>query len=179
MSERLDGTSAPGVSSVGRINGGLTPGVSTDGRINGGLDFQNAVVFNGVPIAFAEFQGRQYFINPPSDMVKEFTVLQGAFSAQYGLGQGVAQYQLQSGTNAIHGSSFGVYRDAFFDAAGAVNDVNPNNRGIIGEPNTDHEIDWGFSAGGPVRIPKLYEGRDKTFWFASIEKFRQASGSLR
>ena len=59
---------------------------------------------------------------------------------------------------------------------GAVNDVNPNNRGIIGEPNTDHEIDWGFTAGGPLRIPKLYNGRDKTFWFASIEKFRQASG---
>ena len=170
-----DGLSSPGVSSIGRINGGLTPGVSTDGRIDGGLDFQNEVVFNGVPIAFAEFQGRQYFINPPFDMVKEFTVLQGAFSAQYGLGQGVAQYQFQSGTNKIHGNSFGVYRDAFFDAPGAVNDVNPNDRGIIGEPNTDHEIDWGFSAGGPLRIPKLYDGHDKTFWFVSLEKFREAS----
>ena len=171
-----DGLSAPGVSSIGRINGGLTPGVSTDGRIDGGLDFQNEVVFNGVPIAFAEFQGRQYFINPPFDLVKEFTVLQGAFSAQYGLGQGVAQYQFQSGTNKIHGNAFGVYRDAFFDAPGAVNDVNPNDRGIIGRPNTDHEIDWGFTAGGPLRIPKLYDGHDKTFWFASIEKFREATG---
>ena len=170
-----DGTSAPGISSVGRINGGLTPGVSTDGRINGGLDFQNEVVFNGVPIAFAEFQGRQYFINPPFDMVKEFTVLQGAFSAQYGLGQGVAQYQLQSGTNRIHGNSFGVYRDSFFDAAGAVNDVNPNNRGIIGEPNTDHEIDWGFTAGGPVRIPKLYEGREQDIL---VREHRKVSRSL-
>jgi hypothetical protein len=170
-----DGASAPGVSSVGRINGGLTPGVSSDGRINGGVDFQNEVVFNGVPIAFAEFQGRQYFINPPFDMVKEFTVLQSAFSAQYGLGQGVAQYQFQSGTSKIHGNTFAVYRDAFFDAAGAVNGVNPNDRGIIGKPNTDHEVDWGFTVGGPLRIPKLYPGRDKTFWFASIEKFRQTS----
>src|SRR5712671_749196 len=138
----------------------LAPGVTGDSfshRINGGLDFQNEVVFNGVPIAFAEFQGRQYFINPPFDLVKEFTVLQGAFSAQYGLGQGVTQYQFQSGTNKIHGNSFGVYRDAFFDAPGAVNDVNPNDRGIIGEPNTDHETDWGFTAGGPVRIPHLYD----------------------
>jgi hypothetical protein len=170
-----DGASAPGVSSVGRINGGLTPGVSTDGRINGGLDFQNEVVFNGVPIAFAEFQGRQYFINPPFDMVKEFTVLQSAFSAQYGLGQGVAQYQFQSGTSKIHGNAFAVYRDAFFDAPGAVNDVNPNDRGVIGKPNKDHEVDLGFTAGGPLRIPKLYSGHDKTFWFASIEKFRQTS----
>ncbi len=170
-----DGASSPGVSSATRLRGGLTPGVSTDGRIDGGLDFQNEVVFNGVPIAFAEFQGRQYFINPPFDMVKEFTVLQGAFSAQYGLGQGVTQYQFQSGTSKIHGNAFGVYRDAFFDAPGAVNGVNPNGRGIFGEPNTDHETDLGFSAGGPVRIPKVYGGHGKTFWFASIENFRQAS----
>jgi len=170
-----DGASARGVSSIGRISGGLTPGVSTDGRINGGVDFQNEVVFNGVPIAFSEFQGRQYFINPPFDMVKEFTVLQSAFSAQYGLGQGVAQYQFQSGTSKIHGNTFAVYRDAFFDAAGAVNDVNPNDRGIIGKPNTDHEVDWGFTVGGPLRVPKLSGGHDKTFWFASIENFRQAS----
>ena len=155
---------------------GLAPGVSPDGRIDGGLDFQNEVVFNGVPIAFAEFQGRSYFINPPFDLVKEFTVLQGAFSAQYGLAHGVAQYQFQSGTNAIHGNTFAIYRDAFFDAAGAFNNVNPNNRGVIGEPNTDHEFDWGFTAGGPLRIPKLYNGRNRTFWFASIEKFHQAFG---
>jgi len=152
----------------------LVPGVSRDARIDGGLDFQNEVVFNGVPIAFAEFQGFQYFINPPFDLVKEFTVLQGAFSAQYGLAHGVAQYQFQSGTNAIHGNTFATYRDAFFDAPGAFNGVNPNNRGVIGEPNTDHEFDWGFTAGGPLRIPKLYDGGNRTFWFASIEKFRQA-----
>ena len=58
---------------------------------------------------------------------------------------------------------------------GAVNGVNPNDRGIIGEPNTDHEVDWGFTAGGPLRIPRLHSGHDKTFWFASIEKFRQTS----
>ena len=49
----------------------LVPGVSRDARIDGGLDFQNEVVFNGVPIAFAEFQGFQYFINPPFDLVRE------------------------------------------------------------------------------------------------------------
>src|SRR5438105_6931547 len=75
----------------------LAPGVTGDSfshRINGGLDFQNEVVFNGVPIAFAETQGFQFYINPPYESLKEFTVLQGSFSAQYGLSQGVAQYQL-------------------------------------------------------------------------------------
>jgi hypothetical protein len=157
----------------------LAPGVTGDSfshRINGGLDFQNEVVFNGVPIAFAETQGYQYYINPPFELVKEFTVLQGSFSAQYGLSQGVAQYQFKSGTNSIHGDAFAVYRDAFFDAAGAVYNVNPNNQGIIGKPKTDHEINYGFTAGGPVLLPKLYHGKDKTFWFFSLEKFRQAHG---
>ncbi len=157
----------------------LAPGVTGDSfshRINGGLDFQNEVTFNGVPIAFAETQGFQHYINPPYESVKEFTVLQGSFSAQYGLSQGVAQYQFKSGTNKIHGDVFGIYRDAFFDAAGAFNDVNGNNAGAIGAPNADHEINWGFSAGGPVLFPKLYHGKDKTFWFMSLEKYRQAFG---
>jgi hypothetical protein len=152
----------------------LAPGVTGDSfshRINGGLDFQNEVVFNGVPIAFAETQGFQFYINPPYESLKEFTVLQGSFSAQYGLSQGVAQYQLKSGTNKIHGDVFGIYRDAYFDAAGAFNDVNKN-----GVPDADHEINWGFTAGGPVLLPKLYHGKDKTFWFMSLDKFRQASG---
>ena len=157
----------------------LAPGVTGDSfshRINGGLDFQNEVVFNGVPIAFAETQGYQFYINPPFESLKEFTVLQGSFSAQYGLSQGVAQYQLKSGTNAIHGDVFAIYRDAFFDAAGAFNDVNGNNAGVIGAPNADHEINWGFTAGGPVLFPKLYHGKDKTFWFMSLDKYRQAFG---
>lgn len=157
----------------------LAPGVTGDSfshRIDGGLDFQNEVVFNGVPIAFAETQGFQFYINPPFESLKEFTVLQGSFSAQYGLSQGVAQYQLKSGTNNIHGDVFAIYRDAFFDAAGAFNDVNGNNAGVIGAPNADHEINWGFTVGGPVLLPKLYHGKDKTFWFASLDKYRQAFG---
>src|SRR5437879_5734168 len=157
----------------------LAPGVTGDSfshRIDGGLDFQNEVVFNGVPIAFAETQGYQFYINPPFESLKEFTVLQGSFSAQYGLSQGVAQYQLKSGTNAIHGDAFAIYRDAFFDAAGAFNDVNGNNAGVIGAPNADHEINWGFTAGGPVLFPNLYHGKDKTFWFMSLDKYRQAHG---
>ena len=157
----------------------LAPGVtgsSFSHRIDGGLDFQNEVVFNGVPIAFAETQGFQFYINPPYELVKEFSVLQGAFSAQYGLAHGVAQYQFKSGNNAIHGDVFGIYRDSFFDAPGAVFDVNPNNEGKIGRPASDVERDWGFSAGGPVFFPKLYHGKDKTFWFASLDKYRQALG---
>ena len=70
----------------------LAPGV-TGGtfshRINGGVDFQNEVVFNGVPMSQPETQGFQTIWNPPFELVTEFNVLRSSFSAQYGLAQGV------------------------------------------------------------------------------------------
>ena len=133
-------------------------------------------MFNGVPEAFSETAGFTTWNQPPYDSIKDVDILTGSFSAQYGLGQGVEQYRTKSGTNAIHGNAFFFYRDAYFDAPGAVNDINPNNNGVVGAPNTDHETDWGFSLGGPVLLPKIYNGRNKTFWFFSIDKYRFAQG---
>jgi hypothetical protein len=157
----------------------LTPGVTGDGfshRINGGVDQQTEVMFNGVPEAFSETAGFTTWNQPPYDSIKDVAVLTGTFSAQYGLGQGVEQYNTKSGSNALHGDAFFFYRDAYFDAPGAYNDINPNNKGVLGAPNTDHETDWGFSLGGPVVLPKIYNGRNKTFWFFSIDKYRFARG---
>ena len=157
----------------------LAPGVTGGGfshRINGGVDEQTEVMFNGVPEGFSETAGFTSWNQPPYDSIKDVDVLTGTFSAQYGLGQGVEQYRAKSGTNQIHGDAFGFYRDAFFDAPGAFNDIFGNNVGKADAPNTDHEIDWGFSAGGPVILPKLYDGKNKTFWYFSWDKYRQAFG---
>lgn len=164
----------------------LAPGVSGgqfSHRINGGLDFQNEVIFNGVVAVQSETQGFQSYINPPFELVNEFTVLQGAFSAQYGLSQGVAQYQFHSGTNKLHGDAFGIFRNNYFDAAGAVANFNAEVNSALVGPNdpashakapVDHETDAGFSLGGPVFIPKLYEGKNKTFWYFTYDKYRQS-----
>jgi hypothetical protein len=154
----------------------LAPGVTGDSfshRINGGLDFQNEVIFNGVPVAFAETQGFQSYITPPFEFLKEFTVVQGSFSAQYGLAQGVAQYQFKSGTNKLHGDVFEISRNSYFDAPGADANRDPVTNDKI--TKVDRETNYGFSVGGPVFLPRLYEGKDKTFWFMSLEKFRQAN----
>jgi len=157
----------------------LAPGVTGSGfshRINGGVDEQTEVMFNGVPESWSETSGFTFWNQPPYDSIKDVNVLTGTFSAQYGLGQGVEQYTARSGTNQIHGDAFGFYRDAFFDAPGATADVFGNNRGQKGEPNTDHETNWGGSVGGPVWIPKLYDGRNKAFWFVSYDRYRLAQG---
>ena len=125
-------------------------------------------MFNGIPVAQSETQGLQTNINPPYELVSQFSVLNSVFSAQYGLGQGVAQYQFASGTNRLHGDAFEILRNDYFDAPG----VNPN---TPGKPNPDKEHNFGFSVGAPVYIPHVYDGRNKTFFYASLEWYRLTS----
>ncbi|MBV8903574.1 MAG: TonB-dependent receptor, partial [Acidobacteriia bacterium] len=144
----------------------LAPGV-TGGtfskRINGGVDFESEVIFNGIPMAQSETQGFQTIWNPPYELVNEFNVLRSSFSAQYGLAQGVVTYQTASGTNSLHGDGFEIIRNNFFDAKGAYNPTVP----------VDHENNYGFSLGGPIWIPKVYNGKDRTFFHLSFEWYRQ------
>lgn len=143
----------------------LAPGV-TGGtfskRINGGVDFQNEVVFNGIPMAQSETQGFQTIWNPPFELVTEFNVLRSSFSAQYGLAQGAITYQTASGTNTFHGDVFEIIRNDFFDARGAYNPTTP----------IDKENNYGFTIAGPVWIPKLYNGKNRTFFHLSMEWYR-------
>src|SRR6266566_3768756 len=140
-------------------------------RINGGVDFENEVMFNGVVANQSETQGLQSNINPPFEMVSEIQVLTSNFSAQYGLAQGVASYQFASGTNTLHGDAFEINRNTMFNAAGA----NPSGTTSTKKGPTPplHQNSFGFSLGGPVWIPKLYGGRNKTFFHFSADWFRQ------
>ena len=148
----------------------LAPGVtggSFSHRIDGGVDFQNEVVFNGVVAAQSETQGYQTNINPPFEMIDEFRVQSSVFSAQYGLAQGVAQYQFKSGTNSLHGDAFEILRNDWFDAPGAVRDSASEG------PTLDRENNFGFSVGGPVWIPPVYNGKNKTFFHVAADWYRE------
>jgi hypothetical protein len=156
----------------------LAPGVQGNAfshRINGGVDFENEVVFNGVTAVQSETKGFQSNINPPFEMVNEFRVLSSVFSAQYGLAQGVASYQFASGTNVLHGDAFEILRNDMFDAAGAFPDGSTiDSSGVLTKAPTpvDKEHNYGFSVGGPVFIPKVYDGRNRTFFYVSSEWYR-------
>jgi hypothetical protein len=141
-------------------------------RINGGVDFENEVMFNGVVANQSETQGLQSNINPPFEMVSEIQVLTSNFSAQYGLAQGVASYQFASGTNILHGDAFEIVRNTIFDAAGAAPPPGPNPN-VKGPTPVINQNNYGFSLGGPVWIPKLYNGKNKTFFHFSADWFRQ------
>ena len=151
----------------------LAPGV-TGGewshRIDGGTDYEDTVMFNGVVAVQAETQGYQSNINPPFEMVNEVQVLTSTFSAQYGLGQGVASYQFASGTDKLHGDAFEVLRNTVFNAAGA----NPgfNADGTRESAPSINEHNFGFSLGGPVPLPGSYNAQHKTFFHVSSDWFR-------
>ena len=76
-----------------------------------------------------------------------------------------------SGTNGFHGDAFEINRNSFFDSDGFV----PTNFYPDGKPRppVNHENNFGFTLGGPVWIPKLYDGRKKTFFLFTSDWFRQ------
>jgi hypothetical protein len=144
----------------------LAPGVQGAAfvhEVSGGVNFQQEVVINGVPMPQSETEGMTTYINPPWELIHEFRVERSTFSAQYGLGQGAVNYQTATGTNRFHGDVFEINRNSSLDSKGFFNSRVP----------TDHENNYGFTVGGPVRIPKLYNGRDRTFFHFSYEWFKQ------
>lgn len=151
----------------------LAPGTTGDTfshRIGGGVDFEQEILYNGVPAPQPETEGYTTNFNPPYEMVSEFRVERSTFSAQFGLGQGALTYQMASGTNKYHGDLFEINRNSLFDSVGYFN--GPYWGGTNKVP-TDHENNYGFTIGGPISIPKLYNGKDRTFGHYSQEWYKQ------
>ena len=154
----------------------LAPGVGGNAGshwVNGGVTYENEVQFNGVPVSFVQFQGNQTYINPPYEAVTEFRVNTATFDAQYGLGQGAVAFQMASGTNQFHGDGFDILRNQYFDSpyfAPFATTFGSNGKPI---PPVDQQNDYGFSLSGPILIPKIYNGKNRTFFYLSQDWFRQ------
>ncbi len=147
-----------------------TTGNTFSHRVSGGVDFEQEIVYNGIPAPQPETEGYTTNFNPPFELVQEYRVEKSTFSAQFGLGQGALTYQMKSGTNSYHGDLFEINRNSLFDSVGFFNGPA---WGGTNKPPSDHENNYGFSIGGPVRIPHVYDGRNKTFGHYSQEWYKQ------
>src|SRR3984885_5349945 len=154
-----------------------TTGSTFSHRIGGGVDFEEEIVYNGIPAPQPETEGYTTNFNPPYEMVSEFRVERSTFSAQFGLGQGALTYQMASGTNRYHGDLFEINRNSLFDSVGFFNGPPYVPTNIHNKPPTDHENNYGFTVGGPLWLPKVYNGRDRTFGHYSQEWYKQNSES--
>jgi hypothetical protein len=147
-----------------------TTGNTFSHRVSGGVDFEQEIVYNGIPAPQPETEGYTTNFNPPFELVQEYRVERSTFSAQFGLGQGALTYQMRSGTNSYHGDLFEINRNSFFDSVGFFNGPA---WGGSSTPPKDRENNYGFSVGGPISIPHVYNGRNRTFGYYSQEWYKQ------
>ena len=140
-----------------RLNG--TPANSQSFRLEG-QDASNT----GTPGVPAQTQ-------PSVDAIQEVAIQTSNYSAEYGqVGGGVFNVTMKSGTNQFHGTAYDYFVNEIFNAG------NPFTNNPAGNPRPRaRRNDYGFTAGGPVWIPKVYNGRDKTFFFFNWEQFRETT----
>jgi hypothetical protein len=129
--------------------------------VNGGRDTSNNWTIDGADNV-DRGANLTLYVYPAPDAIAEFKTLRGQYSAEYGRNaSGQIDVVTKSGTDKLHGSAYEYLRNDAFDAPGYLNDY----RGLKKAPYRYN--DFGFTVGGPVWIPKIYNGRDKTFFFVS------------
>ena len=150
----------PGVS-------GSQPGATPDYRLHfsGSVSFANEVYIDGIPLMNTNLSGDVAADHPPIDAISQFEVITSNQTAKYGLSSGIVSFAFNSGTNQFHGSVFDYLQNDALNAAGFVT----NALGLKKAPLKQNE--FGGTIGGPVWIPKLYDGHNKTFFFVEWTGF--------
>jgi hypothetical protein len=160
-------TMSPGVQAVDQ-NNNVAMMWSRDAasavRVNGGRDDRsNEFLLDGVP---NQHRDKVAFI-PPADAVSEFRIMSNAYDAQYGRQSGgTMNVSVKSGSNAYHGNVYEFNRNDAYSA----NTFQANRSGLP-KSMTRYNL-WGGTFGGPVWLPKVYNGKDRTFFFLSYEGIR-------
>ncbi len=151
----------------------LTPGVTADPgnamslRVGGGLVSALSLLLDGAE-SMSERRNDANFQAIGTDAIAEFKVLTASYSAEYGrTGNGVANFASKSGTNDLHGGAFEFFRNDKLNARGFF----PATRAVV------RQNIYGGTLGGPVYIPKVFNGRNKAFFFFSFERSVFRSGS--
>jgi hypothetical protein len=168
------------VAGVGLYNGaGVTSGTTYPGSGGTGVV---AISINGARGNATNYvldggQNNDHYNNAPNpmpnpDALQEFSVQTNNFSAEYGRQVGgVVNAVTKSGTNVLHGAAFGYLRNAALNAVNffaPVSSANPNSKLNDGLKRSQ----FGATLGGPVVFPKLYHGKNKTFFFGSYQGTR-------
>ncbi len=134
--------------------------------VNGGQGGDNAWYLDGNLnlSGFAE----NVAVNPSPDAVQEFQAVTNAFSAEYGrTGGGVFNVVLKSGTNALHGNIYEFLRNDATNARNPFTSIDSTGK-IIKDRQLRYN-NFGGTLGGPVVIPHIYNGKNKTFFFFSAD----------
>jgi hypothetical protein len=140
---------------------------AVNGNVISGISGQQTVfLLDGADVT--EYHEGGTYIQTSIDALQEFSVEQNSYSAEFSGGGGTFNSTTKSGTNKFHGDLFEFLRNEKLDA-----------RNFFAlQRNELKRNQFGGTFGGPVLIPKLYNGRDKTFFFLSYEGERQLQGNV-
>jgi hypothetical protein len=183
-----DSSNMFGASQMGQIRSPLQiatllPGVS--------FSNDNAMVVNGLPsnseairIEGQDSTGNIWKVmqtlsqGASVDAIQEVSVQTSNFAAEYGqVGGGYFNFTMKSGTNQLHGSAYDFFVNEALNAGLPFTDAGTQSPNKAGQHirNAVRRNDYGFTVGGPIKIPKVYDGTNKTFFFFNFEQFRQSN----
>ena len=150
------------------VMGNTSAGTGTGAIIAGGRASTTAVLFDSQETRNNSTGGNSY--TPPMEAVGELRVITSNFSAEYGRSTGgVITAASTTGTNNLHGSVYEFFRNNDLNANGWTN----NRNGL--KINPVHHNEFGFAVDGPVVFPKIYNGRNRTFFFFNWEQQRDTA----
>jgi Carboxypeptidase regulatory-like domain len=156
----------------------LAPGASLNGwndiKVNGAPNGSFRIIFEGQD-STSDLNPRVSDESQPSmESIQEFTLQTSNFAPEFGqvIG-GLFNFTARSGTNQFHGSAYGYSTNEDLGAGQPFTDS--GNGHLLRPPNRQN--DFGATIGGPVWLPKLYNGHDRTFFFFGYEMYRKHQGT--
>jgi hypothetical protein len=178
-----------GASSIGGLGEIRNPLQSV--QLLPGVTFSNdfAMVVNGLPsnseairIEGQDATGNVWKMNQQFqqgasvDAIQEVAIQTSNFAAEYGqVGGGLFNITMKAGTNQFHGSGYDYFVNEALNAGLPFTDKGTQNPAKEGQHirNPVRRNDWGFTLGGPIHIPKVYNGANRSFFFFNFEQYRE------
>ncbi len=140
-------------------------------KVNGAPSNSQAFRVEGQDATDSGTPGVPAQTQPSVDAIQEITIQTSNYAAEYGqVGGGFFNVTMKSGTNQFHGTAYDYFVNEVFNAGSPFLDAPAG----TGNPRPrQRRQDYGFTIGGPVWIPKIYNGKNKTFFFFSWERFAE------
>jgi Carboxypeptidase regulatory-like domain/TonB dependent receptor len=143
---------------------GTTFNSNTNIRVNGAMSNTQTIAIEGQDATDRFLPFSTVMTQPSADAVQEVAIQTSNFAAEYGqVGGGYFNFTMKSGTNNFHGTAYNYWANEALNASQPYTNLKEVTR----------RNDFGFSFGGPLLIPKVYDGRNRTFFFLNMEFFRQ------
>jgi len=138
-------------------------------RVNGAPNNTQSFRIEGQDASNTGTPGVQAQTQPSVDAIEEVAIQTSNYAPEYGqVGGGMFNVTMKSGTNQFHGTGYDYFVNEVFNAG------QPFTGSAAGNPRArNRRQDWGFTVGGPVWIPRVYNGHDKTFFFFNWEQYRE------